>query len=223
MNRILIALAVPTVFLLGSPASITAAQEGKSARGTVTAITGDSLTINARGQSMKFSIDAKTHVEAVGAGTKARQATAAGKPGVPLADVLKSGEAVEVSYNESSGGMHATRIRRVASLETNAAGAEAKPAESSIGTVKSVNADLLTISGSSGGGATFTQTFAVDANTKVVGVGAGTATAAKGGRISITELVAAGDRVSVSYRKSGTTLHADDVRVTRKAARGATK
>src|SRR5262249_10506241 len=98
MNRILIAFPLATLFLLCSSAPTIAAQEGKSARGTVTALAADSVTLSVRGQLMKFSVDAKTHVEAIGAGTKARQAAATGKPGVKLADVLRSGETVEVSY-----------------------------------------------------------------------------------------------------------------------------
>jgi hypothetical protein len=86
----------------------------------------------------------------------------------------------------------------------------------SMGTVKSVAADSITISGSSGGGASFTQTFTIDPNTKVVGKGAGTATAAKGGKAHLSDLIANGDRVSISYHKMGDTLHASDVRVTMK-------
>ena len=74
----------------------------------------------------------------------------------------------------------------------------------------------MTISGSSGGGAKFTQTFTIDGDTKVVGKGAGTAT--KGGKVIITDLVANGDRVSVSFHDMGDTLHASAVRVTMKSA-----
>jgi len=83
---------------------------------------------------------------------------------------------------------------------------------SATGTVDSVSATSLVISGSMSGG-TFKQTFTVDAETKVVGTGAGTAAAAKGGRIAITDFVKTGDRVTVSYHKMGTSLHAAEVRV----------
>ena len=43
-------------------------------------------------------------------------------------------------------------------------------------------------------------------------------TAARGGRAPLTELLASGDKVSVWYHKSGSTLHASDVRVMMKAA-----
>ena len=74
-------------------------------------------------------------------------------------------------------------------------------------------------SGSSGGGATFDQTFTIDSKTKVVGRGAGTKSAAAGGKVAITDLIAAGDKVSVSFHDMGGTLHASEVRVTAKATK----
>jgi hypothetical protein len=82
-----------------------------------------------------------------------------------------------------------------------------------------MTADSITITGTSGAGASFTQTFTIDTSTKVVGRGAGTAAAARGGKVPFAELVANGDRVSVSYHKMGATLHASDVRVTMKATK----
>jgi hypothetical protein len=72
--------------------------------------------------------------------------------------------------------------------------------------------------GDTGGGGSFTQTFTIDANTKVVGKGVGTAAAAKGGKAPFEDLIANGDRVSVSYHTMGDTLHASDVRVTMKGS-----
>jgi hypothetical protein len=77
----------------------------------------------------------------------------------------------------------------------------------------------MTIHGSSGSGAKFTQTFTIDGDTKVIGTGAGTKT--QGAKVAITDLVANGDTVAVSYHEMGTTLHAADVRVTAKAAKTA--
>ncbi|HZR21982.1 MAG TPA: hypothetical protein VFA59_00250 [Vicinamibacterales bacterium] len=82
--------------------------------------------------------------------------------------------------------------------------------EHSEGVVKSVSASSMTINGSSGK-ATFTQTFIIDAKTKVVGKGVGTATAPKGGRAKITEIVSAGDTVAVWFTKGGDSLHASEV------------
>ena len=83
----------------------------------------------------------------------------------------------------------------------------------STGIVKAVGADSITISGTSGGGATFSQTFTIGPDTTVIGKGAGTASAAAGGRAPATRLISAGDHVSVSYHKTGTALRASDVRV----------
>lgn len=83
--------------------------------------------------------------------------------------------------------------------------------EHSEGVVKSVSASSMTISGSSGK-ATFTQTFSVDAKTKVVGKGVGTATATTGGRAKITDIVSAGDTVAVWFTKAhDDSLHASEV------------
>jgi hypothetical protein len=187
----------------------------------VTAIGADSVTVKVREADMKFGVDDKTMVEAVGAGTKSRAAEAAGKAGPKLSEVVKPGQAVEVSYHDVGGKLHAARIRAVSSVGTGGV-TEAKPAaKTSNGTVKSLAGNVLTISGTSGGGATFSQTFAVDSTTKVIGKGVGTAVAAKGGKDAITDLVKAGDKVSVSYQEAGSTLHADEIRVTVKA--GGTK
>jgi len=87
------------------------------------------------------------------------------------------------------------------------------------GTVTSVSLTSITIGGGAGGGAKFTRTFAVDADTKVIAKGAGTAAAAMGGRTAITEMVGNGDRVTISFHKMGELNHAAEVRVTTKAAK----
>jgi len=176
----------------------------------------DSVNVKVQGVDMKFVVDGKTTVEARGAGTKARAAERAGQAGPKLGDVVKVGQAVEVSYHDMSGTLHAAKIRAVAS--PGPATATEAAAKSSSGTVKSVTASSLSISGSGGGGSTFDQTFTIDAKTKVIGKGAGTASAAKGGKIAITDLVAAGDKVSVSFHDMGGALHASEVRVTSKGA-----
>ena len=74
------------------------------------------------------------------------------------------------------------------------------------------------IVGGAGNGATFTQTFVVNADTTVIGKGVGTALAAKGGKAPFTELITPGDKVSVSYHTAGGALHASDVRVVTKGS-----
>jgi hypothetical protein len=191
MKTVSITLVLAVTALMGVPASL-AAQETKTARGTV------SVT-----------------VEAVGGSTKTRQAQAAGQPGPKLSEVLKVGQPVMVSYTESGGAMKAVSIRAVSSLgsPTPAGGA----AQTANGTVKSIAVTSLSVAGSSGGGATFTQTFTIDNSTKVIGKGAGTAAAAAGGKTVVTDLVAVGDTVSVTYHTMGNTLHAAEIRVTTKA------
>jgi hypothetical protein len=187
------------------------------ARGTVSALGTDSVTVKVRDQDMKFTVTPTTVVEARGAGTKDRAAEAVGKAGPKLTEVVKTGEAVEVSYVEAAGGaLRATRIRAIPSVGNTG---DPKPSEMvSSGTVKSITATALTITGSAGGGATFTQSFAIEATTKVIAKGAGTASAAQGGKIAITDAVANGDHVSVSYHEGGSGLQASEVRVVMKAS-----
>ena len=62
-----------------------AAQETKSARGTVTAVGGDSITVRVAERELRFSVDPKTALTASGAGTadaesrRGRQARTAGR------------------------------------------------------------------------------------------------------------------------------------------------
>jgi hypothetical protein len=197
------------------------AQETKSARGTVTAMAVDSLTVKAGTSELKLMVDAKTRVIAEGGGTAAREAQAKGATGPKFGDVIKVGQAVEVRYVESGGTMHATEIRRVASAGsgggTTSDQRAAERSETASGTVESISASALTITGAGGGGSTFKQTFTIDAKTTVVGEGVGTAAAAKGGKIVFTDHVTKGDRVTVTYRTMGNMLHAEQVRVTQKA------
>ena len=204
------------IFFVGSLASPAFAQETKSARGTVTALSGDSITVKAGDREMKFAVDSKTVLTATGAGTADRKAEAAGKPGPRLSDFVKAGDAVEVSYQETGTTMRASNIRRVASPGSGGGSTSEARAESSNGTVDSISGTTLAISGSSGSGASFKQSFTIDATTRVIAEGASTAAATQGGKVSIGNFVGVGDQVSVTYRKTGATLHADEVRVTRK-------
>jgi hypothetical protein len=217
MKRSLIVLALGALAVAGWPTKQLLAQETKNARGTVTALAADSVTVKVGEQEMKFSVDGKTSVEAVGAGTKAKKAQAAGQPGPKLSEVMKVGQPVAVSYTDMGGTLHATRLRAIASVGASGGGV-ATDTKTANGTVKSIAATSMTISGSSGSGATFTQTFNIDGTTKVIGRGAGTAAAAAGGKTAVTDLVGNGDHVSVSYHTAGNTLHAAEIRVTSKAA-----
>lgn len=201
----LLALAVVLAFPRPSPA------QNQTARGTVSSVAGDTISVNVGGKEMKFTADSKTMVTAAGAGTKARAAAAAGQPGPKLNELLKAGEAVVVTYTAMGSMMHASAVQVVPSAGPGGGSVSTeKPASMNAdGVVKSVSASSLTIT--SGGK---DMTFAVDASTRVVGTGAGTKTAAAGGRIAITDLVHTGNRASVSYTEAGGTMKASEVRVT---------
>ena len=193
------------------------AQDTNTARGTVTAIAARSVNVKAGDRDMTFAVDSDTVVTAEGAGTASRRAAAAGSSGPTLADFVKVGDAVEVSYRDMGGSLRATNVRRVTSPGPGGGSAMESKAESSEGTVDSVSGSSITVMGSTGGGGTFTQSFALDGSTKIVGEGAGTAAAARGGKFVATDYIAKGDRVRVTYRSTGATLVASEIRVTFKA------
>jgi Domain of unknown function (DUF5666) len=203
------------VLLLASLVVPVHAQETKSARGTVTAIAGDTVTVKAGTQELKFVVDAATTIVTEGGGTANRAAAAKGAAGPKLAELVKVGQAVEVSYREMGGMLHATNLRHVSSAGGGGGSTSdqraATKSETANGTVTAVSNTSLTISGASAGGATFTQTYVIDTDTRVVGEGAGTASAK--GKTTITDLVKKGARVTVTYVPSGTAIRATEVRV----------
>jgi hypothetical protein len=215
MRRTILGRSLAVVTLVGWLVVPALAQETKTARGTVTALTGNSLAVKAGDRELKFTIDGKTVLTAEGAGTADRKAESAGKPGPKLSDFIKVGDAVEVSYHETGGTLHAANVRRVSSAGSGGGGTTS-PSESRTetanGTVESLSGSTLTITGSTSGG-TFKQSFMIDGKTRVVAVGAGTAASAAGGKVSISDHVGVGDQVTVTYRTAGTTLHAEEVRV----------
>jgi Domain of unknown function (DUF5666) len=217
MKSLSIAIALAAAVLVAAPAS-SFAQETKTARGTVSVVADDSLTIKMPGNPLKFAVDAKTTVEVVGGSTRTRQAQQAGQPGPKLTEVLKVGQPVTVTYTEANGVMHASSVRAISSLGAGAAAGAAREnaPKTMSGTVTSVSAAQMMIAGSAGLSTTFT--FTIDSSTKVIGPGAGTAAAAAGGKTAITDLVSRGDRVSVSYHEKGNSLHAAEIRVTNKGA-----
>lgn len=196
-------LAVLALTLVGLAAVASpAAAQTKTAQGTVSTVSGNSLTLKIAGAAdMTFAMDDKTTVEAPGAG---KQTRATG--GVKVTDYIKPGGNALVTYHVANGTNQAISIRPVSSAG-GPAGPETKIAA---GTAKAVSAGSLTIS--SGGK---DMTFAVTKDTKVLGKGAGTAAREAGGTIAITSLVKAGEAVSISYTEAGTTKTASEVRVSR--------
>jgi uncharacterized protein DUF5666 len=216
MRTTLLAVTLIALSFIYCPATASA-QDERVARGTVSEIGSTFITVKVGSEAMRFSADTKTRVENRGAGTKARQAMANGKSGPRLSDVLKVGQGVAVTYRDLAGKPYASFIRAIPSVG-NGGSVQAAPEMRSTGTVKAIAGDSITIVGAVNGGGSFTQTFVVNSATKVVGRGAGTATAAKGGRAPFTDLIAAGDRVSISYHNVGNTLQASDIRVTMKGS-----
>ena len=210
MKSASLAHALAVVALIAVPASL-AAQETKMARGTVSVVAEDSVTVKTPEKEMKFAADSKTTVEAIGGSTKTKQAQAAGQAGPKLTEVLKVGQPVTVSYTESGGVLKAVGIRAISSFGAATAAAP----RTIVGKVTSIAPTSMVISGSASVGSSFT--FTIDGTTKVIGKGAGTAADAAGGKTVVTDLVSTGDTVNVSYHQMGDTLHAAEIRVTTKA------
>src|SRR4029079_15488828 len=95
-------------------AAVPAMAQTKTVKGSVKEVGANTITVTSAGKDMTFNVDAKTTVVARGAGTKSKAAEAAGKTGPGIAEVLKAGEAVEVSYHEA--GMDADTRRAIGSV-----------------------------------------------------------------------------------------------------------
>jgi len=202
-------LAIPlsALLMIGVATSSASAQGTKKATGTISTVAANSVTVKTQsGQEMTFSVDKDTSIVTPGGGTKTKAAKAEGKAGVSATELLKQGQAVEVSYHETGGTMHAATIHTIARVPAEKpASAVSKTAH---GTAKDVSASSLTIT-SQGKDMTFT----VDASTRVVGKGLGTATQTTGGKAPITGLIKTGDEVTVTYHDMNGTLHAANVHV----------
>jgi hypothetical protein len=206
----LVVVAALVLTCLASPAQ---AQATKSARGTVSAMSGQTLTVTAGGKDLVFAVDAKTVLTASGAGTAQRRAETPGS-GPKLADFVKVGDAVTVSYQEQAGGaLHATNVTKVRSAGAAGGSTSEDRSMTATGTVSALTGTQLTINGTGSGGSKFTQSYSVSGETRVVATGAGTAAAAGGGKVTFADQVHVGDQVVVTYRPAGTELHAERVQV----------
>jgi hypothetical protein len=188
------------------------AEPTKTATGTITAVSGSSVTVKTATGDMTFNIDSKTRVIEPGGATKTRAAQAEGKAGATASDLLKTGETVEVKYHET--GMHAASIRAVSKAAASAAENTTGKAQTVTGTVSSVSGSSVTVKAASGD-----MTFSVDEKTTVVGTGVGTAgrkVVAEGGKPTLSEFLKEGDAVSVTYKETAGTKLASTIRLTRK-------
>jgi hypothetical protein len=215
------ALMVFAAGLLGVVATVPAAsarqKETHWVRGTVTAVSDGSISVKVKEKDFTFAIDRDTEVIAPGAGTKTRAAQKAGEGGIKVPDVVKVGQAVEVRYHDMGATLHAATIRAGISGRLGETSFDRPRAQEASGTVSAVTGDSLTIS--SGGQS---WTFSIDKTTTVVGRGVGTLGREKkeeGGGLRITDAVAVGDTVRVSYHDTAGTKHAATVTVTRKGTK----
>jgi hypothetical protein len=171
-------------------------------RGKVTAVGGASVTVTFKGKAMTFAVTADTEIVGPGLGTASRRAG-----GLKLVEAVKVGEGAEVHYVASGGAMNATEIRTSVSGEA----ISEDVGDSAAGRITAITASSVTIKSGSG-----EVMFSVDAKTVVLAPGAGTATRkaqAGGAGPAITDLLKVGEDVVVSFRKSGSTLVAGEVRV----------
>lgn len=81
-----------------------------SARGTVTAVTGTSVSIKSGDQTWTFPVDAKTVVQGTGYGTLGRKMAAQGKA-LTVPDLIGVNDVVVVYFKEAGGAKLATDIR----------------------------------------------------------------------------------------------------------------
>ena len=96
------------------PAKAEAPAKPKSmtAQGVVSAVSGNSLTIKEKTGDATFSVDSKTLVSGKGFGTAGRKLEdAGGKP--TLAEFVKEGDTVAVTYVEEGGTKKASNVRMV--------------------------------------------------------------------------------------------------------------
>jgi hypothetical protein len=204
------------VALLSLAGVVAGAPADKWARGTITAVGADSITLDVKGQAMTFKVEPATDVIAPGAGTKAREAakTPGGKPKV--SDLLKVGDRVEVRYTEADGAMTAAVIRGgLSAADMTSAEAEKMGTRKARGVVTAVSNTALTIKADDGSEMAFTA----DAKVRVVGTGLGTMArekAAKDTSVTLTDALTVGDTVAVSYKASGDVKQLTTVSVVKK-------
>jgi hypothetical protein len=185
-----------------------AGAQNREARGNVVAVSDSSLTVKAGAADLTFAVSADTKVEAPGAGRRTRTAREAGGSAVRITEFVKTGRPVLVTYREPNGRYQAVSVRPISTAGSGDS-PKSESAKVASGKVTSITASAMTVNHDGQD-----LTFAVDAATTVSARGAGRATKAAGGRVSITDLVGKGDTVSVTYRNVGNAMNASQVRIT---------
>ncbi len=111
MRRVLVLVAIALVGVLFVAVPAIQAQATKTAKGSVTAVTGDQVTVKVGTEDMNFTIDPKTKIIGRGAGTQTKAAQAKGEAGAKLTDLVKVGQLVTVRYTTKDNVMQATEVR----------------------------------------------------------------------------------------------------------------
>ena len=206
MNRWMLSMLVAsTVGWLPASAH---AQGTKMARGIVRGFADGSIVVNVHDQKMTFTVDDKT--EAIPEeGTRRTAATQKSGAKPRVSDVFHAGQSVEIAYHDMNGMMHAASVRAVGPATS---ATSASPTKRASGTVTAVTGDSLTVSTGDGN-----MTFVVDTSTHFSAPGASTKSAQVAGKLTMTDAVKTGDRVSVGYHETDGKMHASDVRVSGRA------
>jgi len=194
------------------------AQESKWVRGSVTAMSGNTVTVKVGGTDMSFTVDKATRVIGPGGSTATREAIQKGKEGPTLAELLKVGDGVEVHYAQTGTTNYARIIRRGVTgtgvSAPAAAKSEAEPGKSVTGQVQAVTGNSLTVNADGRD-----YVFVVEPGARVLGTGFGTKArekAAGGEKPAITDFVAKNDLVLVDYKQVGTELRAVEIHMVQK-------
>jgi len=208
MQRLLIG--VSCAFVMAAAPAVVQAQPTKNLKGTITAVSANSMTVKGPDGDVKFMLNGQTKVTAPGGSTQTAAARAEGKTGAAVTSILKAGQSVEVDYHEEA--MHAAEIRVISSVPDQAKAASPK-AQTARGVVTATSGTSLSVKGDA------EWTFVVDNKTTVNGTGVGTATKklqGEGKKATIPDLVHEGDTVSVTYHDVDGAKHASVVRITRR-------
>jgi uncharacterized protein DUF5666 len=181
-----------------------ASAQTKEARGTVTAVTDSTVTIDTGAQAIAFYVDGDTRLE-VRRAAKAIQEAQPGGAHARVNDYFETGQPILVRYREEGGKNHALNIERVGSPGSGAAKDPSKTAE---GKVTSVTPSQMTLA--TGGR---DLSFAITRDTDVLVKGATKATKTAGGSTTLATFVHAGDMVSVTYKEAAGAMTASEIRV----------
>jgi len=109
MKRLCLAVPVLALAIAALPSVASGQAKPKNQllpNGTVKSVSSTSVVITTLGKDESFAVDSKTQVVGKGIGTKSK--AKGNKPSI--VDLLKEGDRVTVTYQETGGTMHASKI-----------------------------------------------------------------------------------------------------------------